>query len=107
MRKFILPGFIAAGALIGLLSAAQDGWGTRMVMMGIGILFAAPIGVVIAGIRRKAREESYWPEELTRGSPSASAELLKNYWRDEGHPPFMKPSDSAADSHRFDADRLR
>lgn len=107
MRKLILSAFIAVGALIGLFSAAQDGWGTRIVMMGVGVLFAAPIGAVFAGIRRKASDESSWPEELSPGSPSSSAELLKNYWRDEGHPPFMKPSDAPHGRHQFDADRLR
>jgi hypothetical protein len=107
MRKLILSAFIAAGALIGLFSAAQDGWGTRMVMMGIGVMFAAPFGAVISGAWRVRREEVDWREVPSLGGIASPKELSDNYWRDEGHPPFMKPSDSPPDRHQFDADRLR
>ena len=32
MRKLIFVGFIALGALIGLISASNSDWGTRLVM---------------------------------------------------------------------------
>ena len=32
MRKLIFIGIVAVGALVGLLSAAQDDWATRMIM---------------------------------------------------------------------------
>jgi uncharacterized membrane protein YfcA len=47
MRKLIFIGIVAVGALVGLLSAAQDDWATRMVMSAVGALFAAPIGAVL------------------------------------------------------------
>jgi hypothetical protein len=40
MRKLIFIGIVAVGALVGLLSAAQDDWATRMVMSAVGALFA-------------------------------------------------------------------
>lgn len=35
MRKLIVIVFIALGALIGLIAAANTDWGTRLVMMGV------------------------------------------------------------------------
>lgn len=52
MRKLIFIGFVVLGALVGLFSAAKADWGTRLVMMGVGALFGAPIGGVLAGIGR-------------------------------------------------------
>jgi hypothetical protein len=106
MRKFILPVFIAAGALIGLFSAAQDGWGTRMVMMGMGVMFAAPVGAVLAGRFGRHRKAVDWPMTSAPGDVTSPKALTENYWRDKGHPPFMKPSDSPPDRHQFDPERL-
>ena len=50
MRKLIFIVFIALGALIGLIAAANTDWGTRLVMMGVGALFGAPIGGALASI---------------------------------------------------------
>ena len=94
------------GALLGLLSAAQDDWGTRVVMMGIGILFAAPIGAAFAGIKGKDRKVVDWPVEASPGDVTSPKALMDNYWRDGGHPPFMKPSNAPPDRHQFDPDRL-
>jgi hypothetical protein len=44
MRKLVFIGFVLMGALVGLFSAAKADWGTRLVMMGVGALFGAPIG---------------------------------------------------------------
>jgi hypothetical protein len=76
-------------------------------MMGVGALFGAPIGGALASIGRKGRQppecgrESAYPGWAPRRRTIAA-----NYWRDKGHPPFMKPSEAEPDKHMFDPDRL-
>jgi hypothetical protein len=55
MRRLIFIGFIGLGALIGCISVMNSDWGTRLVMMGVGALFAAPIGGALAGIGKSGR----------------------------------------------------
>ena len=105
MRKLIFMVFIALGALIGLISATNSDWGTRLVMMGVGALFGAPIGGALASIGRKGRPLE-WDENPLPGMGTTPKDLAANYWRDKGHPPFMKPSEAEPDKHMFDPDRL-
>ena len=105
MRKLIFVGFIALGALIGLISASNSDWGTRLVMMGVCALFGAPIGGALASIGRKGRPLE-WEENPLPGMGTTPKDLAANYWRDKGHPPFMKPSEAEPDKHMFDPDRL-
>lgn len=83
MRKLIFFGFIAVGGLVGLFSAAMHGW-------GIGMLFGTAIGGALArmGGRRRSLRRQVDP---IPGMGVASEDLAANYWRDKGHPPFMKP----------------
>lgn len=106
MRKLIFIGFVALGALIGLLSAAKADWATRLVMMGVGVLFGAPIGGALTGISRKGRLPLEWDETHLPGMGTTPKDLAANYWRDKGHPPFMKPSEAVPDKHMFYPDRL-
>jgi hypothetical protein len=106
MRKLIFFGFIALGALVGLIAAARADWPTRLVMMGVGGLFGAPVGGVLAGIGRRRRQRLEWEENPLPGMGTSSQDLAANYWRDKGHPPFMKPSEAEPDKHMFDPDRL-
>ena len=100
VRKLILIGFIALGAQIGLLSTAKDDWATRVVMMVIGALFGTPVGVALAREKRK-RPPLKWEKDEIPGMGVSSEDLAANYWRDKGHPPFMKPTEveSAAQTH--------
>lgn len=106
MRKFILIGFIALGSLIGLLSATKDDWATRAVMMGIGALVGTAVGggLTRMGSRKLPAQSSWLDEPQGQGTPED--ELVRNYWRDRGHPPFMKPPDALPDKHIFDPDKL-
>jgi hypothetical protein len=106
MRKLIFMVFIALGALIGLIAAANTDWGTRLVMIGVGALFGAPIGWALASIGRKGRQPLEWDENPLPGMGTTPKDLAANYWRDKGHPPFMKPSEAEPDKHMFDPDRL-
>jgi hypothetical protein len=106
MRKAIFVGFIAAGALIGLFSAANDDWATRVVMMGVGVLFGAPLGALFTGLgARRDRNQMEVDSELP-GMGTSPKDLAANFWRDKGHPPFMKPTEAKPDSHMFDPDKL-
>ena len=102
MRKLIFIGFVVMGALVGLLSAAKADWGTRLVMMGVGALFGAPIGGALAGIGRKGRQHVEWDENPLPGNGTSSRDLAANYWRDEAHPPFEKPGESVDEVRRWD-----
>ena len=108
MRKVFALAILAFGALAGLLSAAEDNWGTRIVMIGVGLLFTAPVaGVVgVAGKRRRRGREMDWSFEPMTSDGTSSRDLAGNYWRDQGHAPFMKPPDGPPDRHQFDPDRI-
>lgn len=106
MRKLIFMVFIALGALSGLIAAANTDWGTRLVMMGVGALFGAPIGGALASVCKKGRLPLEWEENPLPGTGTTPKDLAANYWRDKGHPPFMKPSEAEPDKHMFDPDRL-
>lgn len=106
MRKAILVGFIAAGALIGLFSAANDDWATRIVMMGVGALFGAPLGAALAGRKARSGQNQVADSEQLPGTGTSPKDLAANFWRDKGHPPFMKPTEVQPDSHMFDPDKL-
>jgi hypothetical protein len=101
MRKLIFIGFIAVGALIGWISVMNSDWGTRLVMMGIGALFMAPIGGALAGIGKKRRSLA-WSDSRLPSDGTSSKDMAANYWRDEGHPPFAKPGTSEGEMHRWD-----
>ena len=106
MRKLIFIGIVAVGALVGLLSAAQDDWATRMVMSAVGALFAAPIAAVLTRRPRSKGVAPAWDESLQAGAVASPKALAANYWRDKGHPPFMKPQEAEPDKHMFDPDKL-
>jgi hypothetical protein len=106
MRKLIFIGIVAVGALVGLLSAAHDDWATRMVMSAVGALFAAPIGAVLTRRPKPKVVAPAWDESLEAGAITSPKALAANYWRDKGHPPFMKPQEAEPDKHMFDPDKL-
>lgn len=110
VRKLIFIAFLALGALVGLLTSARDDWGTRIIMMGVGVLFAAPVGAAftIIGSRRSAvAGDDHWHRRdgLT-GDGTSADDLAANYGRDKGYPPFMKPPEGLPDKHQFDPNRL-
>lgn len=104
MRKLIFIGFVVIGALVGLLSAAKADWGTRIVMMGFGALVGTAIGggLTRMGSRPLPKDSSWLAQSHGDGTPED--DLMRNYWRDRGHPPFMKPPEGNPDKHMFDLD---
>lgn len=106
MRKPIFIGIVAVGALVGLLTAANDDWATRLVMALVGVLFAAPIGAVLTRERKADDAFAAWDEPVDVGAATSPKALAANYWRDKGHAPFMKPSEADPDQHMFDPEKL-
>jgi hypothetical protein len=108
MRKLISFIIVALGATVGLVSAAADDGSTRLVMMAIGVLFAAPFAGAVLFVGRKAKGTSGLagnPAVLTGDGVSAE-DLAANYWRDKGHGPLMKPVEGHPDTRQFDPDRI-
>lgn len=90
MKKLLFIGFIAVGALLGLVLAAQASWGPRLVIMSFGALAGAAVGGAFSGLGWGGAK-SWFRDETLRGLGTTSEDLMDNYWRDEGHPQFMKP----------------
>lgn len=95
MRKLIFIGIVAVCALVGFLSAAHDDWVTRTVLGAVGMLFGAAIGGALTRIGRPKKALS-WQSDPIPGMGVTSADLAANFWRDKGHPPFMKPPEADA-----------
>lgn len=96
MRKLIFIGIVAIGALGGLLSAADDDWPTRMVMVAVGALFGTAIGGAVTRVGH-SKKSLRWRHDPIPGMGVTSEDLAANFWRDRGHPPFMKPPESDSD----------
>jgi hypothetical protein len=96
MRKLIFIGIVAIGALVGLLSAFHDDWATRVVMAAVGALFGAAVGGAVTRIGR-SKMALPWERHPIPGMGVTSEDLAANFWRDKGHPPFMKPPEADSD----------
>lgn len=104
MRKLIFISFIVLGAAVGLFSSLHDDLSVKIVMMTIGALVGTVFGGTLASIGRQTRARGrIEPEDAIDDTPLD--ELERNYWRDKGHPPFMKPPNAEPDRHMFDPDR--
>jgi hypothetical protein len=90
MRRLIFVGSIVVGAAIGLLSTLGDDWGLKLLMVSLGALVGTAVG---GGLSKIGRGGSCALREgrALRGLGTTPEDLLDNYWRDEGHPQFMKP----------------
>jgi hypothetical protein len=105
MRKIVFLGFIAAGATAGLIAALNGDWGLRLVMMAIGAVVGAAIGGAVTGVGKRPKLRPPAALDESYGQGTSADDRDRNYWRDRGHPPFMKPS-AEPDQHMFDPDRL-
>lgn len=105
MRRAIFFGFIMLGATLGLFFALDGDWGLRVVMTLFGALVGTAIGGALSRIGTDRRSIPF-DERAIPGLGTSSEDLAANYWRDKGHPPFMKPSSAEPDRHMFDPERL-
>lgn len=110
MRKAIFLFFLLLGIGLGLLSARNDDWGLRLVMMAVGALFGGAIGGGLSQIGKKhpGRRLLLTEEEIEPipGGGSSGRDLAANYWRDKGAPPFTRMPDVEPDKHMFDPDKI-
>lgn len=104
MRKTVFLSLVLAGVAVGMLATLQDDWATRIVMYMMGALFGAAVGGALT--RRTSRTDHSEPVDPPPGMGTSTADIAANYWRDKGHPPFMKPPSSPPDQHMHDPDRL-
>jgi len=76
MRKFFFFLILAIGPAIGLLisMASNDEWGMAAVMMGLGLLIAAPIAAALTGIGRSGGGSG---QGWGSGGSGASGSLFK------------------------------
>lgn len=109
MRKAIFLFFLLLGIGAGYLSASHDDWGLRIGMMALGALFGGAIGGGLSQIGKQRQNlcPVLTEEELNPipGMGTASRDLAANYWRDEGHPQFMKPPRPEYGDRMFDAEK--
>lgn len=109
MRKAIFAFFLLLGIGCGLLSTWNDEWGIQLVMMAIGAMGGSAVGGALSQIGKPLRRFPLATEEDLRPFPgglgTTSRDRAANYWRDEGHMPFMKPPRPEHGSHMFDADK--
>lgn len=109
MRKIVFLLFLLLGIGAGYLPARNDDWGLRIVMMAVGALFGGAIGGALSQIGNPGLKERQWrtEEEIEPipGMGTSGRDLAANYWRDEGHPPFMKPPRPEHGNRMFDADK--
>lgn len=109
MRKPIFLFFLLLGIGIGLLSAWNDDWGLRIVMMAVGALFGGAIGGGLSQIGKRRNGFRHWRTEEEKepipGMGVSGQDLAANYWRDEGHPQFMKPPHPEHGTRMLDADK--
>lgn len=113
MRKAVFLFFLMLGIGINMLAARGEEWGPRIVMMFVGALFGGAIGGGLSGIGSKHRGRlplrSEAEESPIPGMGSSGRDLAANYWRDKGHPPFMKPPepDPTHGNRMFDPDKYQ
>lgn len=108
MRKAIFILFLLLGIALGFVSAWREDWGLRIVLMGVGALFGGAIG---GGLSQMGKQRCSVPlqteeelEPIPGGLGTSSRDIAANYWRDEGHMPFMKPPRTERGNQMFDAD---
>lgn len=105
MRKLIFVSFIVLGAAVGLFSSMHDDWGVKAVMMTIGAVVGTVLGGALTSIGGRSRSRQSFESDDSFGQGTTANDRDRNYWRDKGHPPFMKPSNAEPDHHMFDPDR--
>lgn len=109
MRKAVFLCFLLLGIGAGYQSASEGGWGLRTVMMAVGALFGGAVGGGLSRIGMRQTTGRHWrtEEEIEPipGMGSSSRDMAANYWRDEGHPPFMRPPHAEHGPRMLDADK--
>ena len=105
MRMLAFLVLVLSGALAGWAIGQDEALATRLVLTAVGALVRAAIGGALLKIGRGQVSRSLTGKPIP-GSGVTSEDLTANYWRDKGHPPFMKPSEADPDKRMFDPEKL-
>ena len=109
MRKLIFLLFLAIGIGLGWLSALHDEIGLQIGMMIVGAMFGGAVGGALSQIG--SRNPNLLPLQTEEernpipGMGMSGRDMAANFWRDKGHPPFMKPPRPEHGIHMLDADK--
>ncbi len=90
MRMLAFLVLVLAGALAGWAIWQDEALATRLVLAAVSPLVGAAVGGALLKIGRGQVSRSLTANPIP-GSGVTSEDLAANYWRDKGHPPFMKP----------------
>ena len=97
MRMLAFLVLVLVGALAGWAAGQDEAQATRLVLAAVGALVGAAIGGALFKIGRGQASRSLTGNPIP-GSGVTSEDLAANFWRDKGHPPFMKPPEGESTS---------
>jgi hypothetical protein len=97
LRLTLFLATVVVGAIAGYATSSGEDGATRLVLAGIGSLIGAAIGGAVLKLGGTKGPKTSTGSPIP-GSGVTSEDLAANYWRDKGHPPFMKPPDGDAPS---------
>ena len=101
MRKVVFFSFILLGGCAGYLWGLHDDWPTRLVMIGVCLLFSGAIGGALASMgkaRNGSRSHGATSPAISAGSAGHGRDMAANHWRDEGYAPFCNPKNFQKES---------
>lgn len=101
MRKVAFFSFILLGGGAGYLWGLQDDWATRLVMIGVCLLFSGAIGGALASMgkaRNGSRSHRANSSAISAGSAGHGRDMAANHWRDEGYAPHCNPKNFRKES---------
>lgn len=89
--RFLVFAVIAfLGGCVGWSVAATEDAGTRLILTLMGCAAGAAMGGALVQLgRRHTRKLGL--DGPVAGNGMTPEDLSANFWRDKGHPPFMKP----------------
>lgn len=81
MRKFFFFLILVLGAGVGLFVASHESWATKVGMMALGIMFAAPFGAALTGLGRgHRRSRSGWIRGASSPGPLFKGDVPIRRW---------------------------
>jgi hypothetical protein len=97
VRLALFFAIVVAVAIAGFVTGIGEDTATRLVLAGIGSLIGAAIGGAVLKLGGTKGPNTSTGSPIP-GAGVTSEDLAANYWRDKGHPPYMKPPDGEAPS---------
>lgn len=90
VRSLVFAVIVFLGGCVGWSVAATEDTATRLILTVMGCLAGAAMGGALVRLgKRHARRLGL--DGPVPGNGTTPEDLSANFWRDKGHPPFMKP----------------